>query len=114
MTMPETSINLNDGLIARKYKVGLARKIFDVQAVAEAERVQVLSNQELWLGIPAPDPRHNVASFFRAKAISQLSRLCKKLRQYLYLYSENNSRLSYQLYYIVVHIVSANKCFICS
>ena len=55
MTVPETTINVNDGPVARKYKIGFAREIFDVQAVAETSRMQALSYQELRFGIFTPD-----------------------------------------------------------
>ena len=74
MTVPETSIDLNDGLIARKHKVGLAGKILNMQSIAEPSSMQAPADQKLRFCILAPDSRHHLASFFRANSVSQRKR----------------------------------------
>jgi len=64
MSVPEATVYKYHRPIAAKYKIGLARKIFGMQAITKPSRVQALSNQELRLGVPAPDFGHNFTSFF--------------------------------------------------
>lgn len=73
--MPETTINLNDGLMARKHHVGLAGEIFDVQTVSESSCVQRLSDQKFGLCILASHSRHHLAALFWTNAISQSKHL---------------------------------------
>ena len=88
MTVPKASIDLDDGLIARKHEIGLARKIFDVQAVSETPRMQTLPYQELRFGVLAPNPRHHLTSFFWANGVSQAKHLCiNRLQDYARIYS---------------------------
>ena len=88
MTVPKASIDLDDGLIARKHEIGLARKIFDVQAVSETPRMQTLPYQELRFGVLAPNPRHHLTSFFLLTGVSQAKApLYKSFTNYARIYS---------------------------
>lgn len=63
MAVPETSIHLNDRLVAGKYKVGLAWEIIDVEPIAKAQGMQSASYHEFGFGVFALDPRHDLAAF---------------------------------------------------
>lgn len=64
MTMPEATVYEYHRPIAAKDKIGLARKIFGVQAKTKPESVQALSNQKLRLGVLASDFGHYFTAFF--------------------------------------------------
>ncbi len=88
MTVPKASIDLDDGFVARKNEIGLAREALNVQAVSETPRMQTLSYQEFGLSILAPNPRHHLTSFFWANGVSQAKHLCINR---LYNYARNHS-----------------------
>lgn len=75
MTVPKAPVNLNHCFVARKHKIGSARKICDMQAVSEAKSVQAAANQELRFGVLAPYLSHYLAPFFRRNSVRQFMSL---------------------------------------
>jgi len=57
--MPETPVNKQDRVVARKYEVGLSGKFAVMKAVPETARVQDLSKHHFRLRVAGPDRRHH-------------------------------------------------------
>ena len=55
MSVPEASMNHDDGLVARENDVGATRKVFAVEAKPEPECVRNLANNQLRPGVSAPN-----------------------------------------------------------
>ena len=64
MAMPETSVHEDDRPILWKHDVRTTGQILPVETEAKTESVGDAANYQLGLRIPAPYPRHNLASFF--------------------------------------------------
>lgn len=56
--MPETTVDENDCLMTREYKVRFAWKVGDMQTVAQAKSMKDATQGQLRLAILAPDTRH--------------------------------------------------------
>lgn len=71
--MPETAIHKQDCPVSRKDKIGPSRQFPVVQAIAKAAGMQMVSDQQLWLCVLAPDRSHIAAARLPVVNVSQLS-----------------------------------------
>ena len=63
MTVPETAVYEDDGLMSGKHDVRASGKVPVVQRKAVPHRMQQFPDLDLGLGIAAPDPGHEPAAF---------------------------------------------------
>ena len=61
--MPETSVDQDHGAVPGEHEVGGAGKISAVEPKTEAESMRDAANDHLRLGVEAPDPGHDLATF---------------------------------------------------
>lgn len=62
MAMPKATVNEDHFSAWPEHKVGAARQILHMEAVAVAHCVDQPSDAHLWLGVFAADPAHDVAA----------------------------------------------------
>lgn len=70
VSMPEATIDKNDGPVLRQNDVRPTRKAGTPQPVAEALRMQGFPHQQLDLRVLAPDPRHLRRALLRGKGVN--------------------------------------------
>jgi len=58
MSVPEASVNKNNGKVIPKYKVGRAREILHVGPEAQTHLPEDLANDQFWFCILRRDPAH--------------------------------------------------------
>jgi len=75
MGMPETPMKENDCLVFGKYDIRLAGQAFIVDPKAETVAEKMASDQYFRLGILCFDARHDPASRFQRKTVTQLQTL---------------------------------------
>lgn len=64
VSVPEATINKDNGAVFAQYYVGGAGQAFDVYAVAVAVGVQIMSHDQLGLCVLALDARHALVPLF--------------------------------------------------
>ena len=70
MIVPETAMHKDNGPELRKHEIRLARHFPRMQPVTKTVHVQRTPDNELWLGVLSPDPRHHPASDIGGNDIS--------------------------------------------
>ncbi len=70
MSMPETSIDENDGIVLGKHNIGSPYQAYVIDTKAEPMAKQIAPYQELTLGILRSDARHDLATFGKGEAIT--------------------------------------------
>ncbi len=65
MSMPKATMNKNDFLSRSKDKVRTTGKIFSMEAVSVAERMNKTSDDHFWRGIFIPNLAHYFTTFLR-------------------------------------------------
>lgn len=55
VVMPKTSVNENDGLVARQYEIRLARQLLHVESVSKAAGVKSMTQGNFRSSVLAPD-----------------------------------------------------------
>ena len=69
MLMPKAAMNKNGPFQSSKHDIRFARKILGVEPVAEAERVQKLTDGDFRLGVLRFDPAHVLGAARRIEGI---------------------------------------------
>jgi len=71
MGMPETSMQKNDGFVFGKHNVGPTGQANIIDPIAETMSEQITPDQQFTLGVLCPDARHDPASRFQRKTVTQ-------------------------------------------
>ena len=69
VTVPEAAVDEDNGAVFAQYYVGGTGQAFDVYAVAVAVGVQIMSHDQLGLGILALDTRHALMPLFSSHSV---------------------------------------------
>ncbi len=75
VTMPEASMDKDDGPVFRQHDIRSPRQSSSAQAVAESPRMEALAYKDLQFGVRATDPRHLCGSLRRGKTVNQVQAL---------------------------------------
>jgi hypothetical protein len=67
--VPKATMNEDDSLLSREYKIGLSRQRSDIRTETEAFGAKKIAQEGLWSGIHAPHGRHTTGALFACEDI---------------------------------------------